>query len=169
LTLPTCRAATPRDARAGHAIRAAAAADLVARFGDGHWGTVLSLDATRDRAKLGELYLIEDSGAPVATFILNRRQPGWYHAAWFADPQARSGYLTHLAVRPESQRQGVGRHALAAAEALCRKAGLGALRFDAYQGPAGAGPFYVKCGYTLRFSNEFRGVGLDYYEKVLAP
>ncbi len=47
---------------------------------------------------------------------------------------------------------------------LCRTAQPQPLRFDAYQGPAGAGPFYVKCGYTLRHSNEFRGVALDYYE-----
>ena len=111
--------------------------------------------------------MVEDEGAPVATFILNRRKPVWYGNSWFADPRAESGYLTHLAVRPESQRQGLGRYALAEAEALCRTAGLAALRFDAYQGPAGAGPFYAKCGYTLRHSGTFRGVGLDYYERVL--
>jgi GNAT superfamily N-acetyltransferase len=127
------------------------------------------LSGTRERAKLGELYLIEDTGTSVATFILNRRKSGWYHDAWFADPTAKAGYLTHLAVRPESQRQGIGRCALAEAEALCRTAGLAALRFGTYQGPAGAGPFYVKCGYALRHSNTFRGVGLDYYEKVLFP
>ncbi|HEY1797353.1 MAG TPA: GNAT family N-acetyltransferase [Stellaceae bacterium] len=127
------------------------------------------MSGTRERARLSELYLVEEGGTPVATFVLNRRKPGWYHNAWFADPQAESGYLTHLAVRPESQRRGIGRHALAEAEVICRATGLAALRFDAYQGPAGAGPFYVKCGYTLRFSNRFRGVALDYYEKVLAP
>jgi GNAT superfamily N-acetyltransferase len=141
----------------------------VARFGEGHWGVVLSLSGTRERAKLGELYVIEDAGVPVATFVLNRRKPGWYHTAWFADPKAESGYLTHLAVRPEGQRRGIGRYALAEAEALCRAAHLAALRFDAYQGAAGAGPFYAKCNYTLRHSNKFRGVGLDYYEKVLVP
>jgi GNAT superfamily N-acetyltransferase len=140
---------------------------LVARFGEGHWAVVLSLSGTRERAKLGELYLIEDSGLAVATFILNRRRPGWYHDSWFADPGAKSGYLTHLAVRPESQRQGIGRYALAEAERWCRTADLAALRFDAYQGPAGAGPFYAKCGYTLRHSNKFRGVELHYYEKVV--
>lgn len=139
----------------------------MARFGDGHWAIVLSLSGTRERARLAELFLIEDAGIPVATFILNRRKPGWYHTAWFAEPDAACGYLTHLAVRPQRQRQGIGRLALAEAEQWCRTAGLAALRFDAYQGPAGAGPFYVKCGYTLRHSNEFRGVGLDYYEKTL--
>ena len=49
-----------------------------------------------------------------------------------------------------------------------RARGLKALRFDAYRGEVGAGPFYAKCGYTLRHSGDFRGVGLEYFEKVLA-
>jgi GNAT superfamily N-acetyltransferase len=149
------------------AIRAAAAADLTSRFGSGHWSLVVSVASVRERAKAGGVYLIEVAAAPVATFFLSDRKIGFYNAEWFADPAAEAGYLRDLAVHPDRQRQGIGRYALAETEALCRAAGLRAVRFDAYQGEAGAGPFYVKCGCTLRHSGEFRGVELDYFEKVL--
>ena len=34
-------------------------------------------------------------------------------------------------------------------EHLARRAGLRAIRLDAYKGPSGAGRFYKKCGYAL--------------------
>lgn len=162
-----CRQATPGDATVSRAIRFAAAADLSARFGPGHWSQVMPLGDIEEKIGAGLLYLIEADGSPVATFALGDLRIDFYQPAWFADPSADAGYLTDFAVLPTRQRQGIGRFALVEIEALCRSRRLSALRFDAYQGPAGAGPFYVKCGYIRRHSNEVRGVGRDYYEKVL--
>ena len=53
------------------------------------------------------------------------------------------------------------------AERLAQRAGLRAIRLDAYGGPAGAGRFYEKCGYRLVHTGEMRGVLLEYFEKVL--
>jgi hypothetical protein len=54
-------------------------------------------------------------------------------------------------------------------EHLARRAGLRAIRLDAYKGPSGAGRFYKKCGYALLHEGEFKGVALEYFEKSLPP
>jgi len=41
-----------------------------------------------------------------------------------------------------------------------------AIRVDAYDGPSGGGPFYVKCGFTEVGRTVYRGVPLVYYEFV---
>jgi GNAT superfamily N-acetyltransferase len=162
----TCRTARRGDAPAVHAIRAAAAADLTARFGEGHWSRVARADRIRDKAD-GSLHLIEQDASPVATFVLTDRKIGFYRAAWVADPKHRAGYLLHLAVHPSLQRTGIGRYAIGQAEQLARSGDLQALRFDAYRGEVGASAFYLKCGYRLVHSGEIRGVELDYFEKTL--
>ena len=42
-----------------------------------------------------------------------------------------------------------------------------AIRLDAYDGPAGAGGFYAKCGFTERGRVSYRATQLIYYEMLL--
>jgi GNAT superfamily N-acetyltransferase len=72
-----------------------------------------------------------------------------------------------MAVHPEHQHRGLGRRAMQQAQQLARQGNLRAIRLDAYQGPAGAGGFYRKCGYTLVHKGDMRGVGLEYFDKLL--
>lgn len=164
----SCRPAQGRDATDIRAIQAAAAAALTERHGAGHWSTPRSLGGIRTMAREGLYHLVQSAGVTVATFRLTPRRIGFYHLEWFAEPGAPAGYLLDLAVHPAWQGRGIGRFAMAQAEALCRAGGMTALRLDAYRGPAGAGPFYVKCGCRLVHCGAFRSVSLDYYEKVLA-
>ena len=74
-----------------------------------------------------------------------------------------------MTVRPDSQREGIGRWIMREIETLARRAKRSAIRFDAYDSPAGAGGFYVKCGYVRVHRGEIGGTALEYYEKDLAP
>jgi hypothetical protein len=51
------------------------------------------------------------------------------------------------------------------AESLAQEWGARAVRLDAYEGPAGAGAFYQKCGYRLVHAGT---LDLEYYEKTLS-
>jgi ribosomal-protein-alanine N-acetyltransferase len=74
-----------------------------------------------------------------------------------------------MAVRPDRQRRGVGRRSMELAEQIARRVGLRAIRLDAYAGPAGAGEFYQSCGYAMVHAGAFKGVALEYFEKLLPP
>lgn len=162
-----CRVATFVDARTIESIRRAAAADLTARFGVGAWSSVTSLRRIQQLAGRGQIYLVEEARVPVATFLLADRRPPFCRLDWFADRKAPACYMRHFAVHPERQGRGVGRLVLAEIERLARARGAEALRFDAYRGEAGAGPFYAKCGYAHVHSGSVEGVALDFYEKRL--
>jgi GNAT superfamily N-acetyltransferase len=169
LQAPSLRAAAAADVRTVQAILEAAAGQLTARFGIGHWSAVRSIEALRDYAADRVLYLVRAEGLDLGTLRLTARKIGFYRNRWFADPRDAAGYLLDMAIDPAHQRTGIGRRSMALAEDLARGAGLKAIRLDAYGGPAGAGPFYQKCGYRLVHRGEFKGVALEYYEKLLTP
>lgn len=164
----TLRQAASGDVQQVRTVLAAAAHRLTARFGHGAWSTVRTLRTLRKYADDGVLYLVEVEGDAVGTLKLTNRKIGFYHNDWFADPGAAAAYLMDMAIDPRHQRRAIGRRAMALAEEIARRDGFGALRLDAYRGPAGAGPFYRKCGYALVHQGEFRGVRLEYYEKPLS-
>jgi hypothetical protein len=56
---------------------------------------------------------------------------------------------------------------MASVPALARAWPADAIRLDAYDGPAGAGPFYVKCGYRPTGRVTYRGTALVYFEQLL--
>jgi predicted N-acetyltransferase YhbS len=170
MTSPTLADAVLRRARGDdvkrvRAILATAASDLTARFGEGHWSGVKSIETLRKYLDEGVLYVVESDKRIVGTLRLTDRKIGFYRNDWFADPAAKAGYLLDMAIDPAHQRQGVGRQAMAAMEDVALAAGVKAIRLDA--GLAGAGGFYQRCGYRLAHQGEFRGVGLEYYEKRL--
>lgn len=150
-------------------ILAAAADDLTARFGQGHWSGVRAMETLQTHAVAGDLYVVEAASIAVGALRLTERKIGFYKQDWFARPEDPAGYLLDMAVHPAHQNRGVGRRAMQLAERVAQRAGLLAVRLDAYQGPAGAGDFYKKCGYTLVHSGEIRGIGLEYFEKLLPP
>jgi GNAT superfamily N-acetyltransferase len=65
-------------------------------------------------------------------------------------PVRRPLYLLDMAVLPDLQGQGLGRRLLREAQAAAKSWPADALRLDAYDTPAGVGPFYAKCGWTER-------------------
>jgi len=78
-------------------------------------------------------------------------------------------YLTSIAVAPTCHRQGIGRQCLAEVARLARQWLADAVVLDAFHHPAaGAGEFYLKCGYREVGRVSYRHVPLIYFE-MLAP
>jgi GNAT superfamily N-acetyltransferase len=69
-----------------------------------------------------------------------------------------------MAVAPARQRQDVGRQLIEAAKKMTRDWPAHAIRLDAYDGLAGAGPFYARCGFEEVGRVSYRSVPLVYYE-----
>ena len=65
------------------------------------------------------------------------------------------------------QGQGIGRRCLEQAKSVASAVEAEAIRLDAYEGPAGAGGFYAKCGFRERGRVSYRATRLIYYEMLL--
>jgi GNAT superfamily N-acetyltransferase len=162
----TISIATEADAAAIAAVRTAAAERLTREFGSGHW----SLEAT-ERGVLQGLrtskVLIACRGSEVVGSLrLATKKPWAIDTAYFAVVR-RPIYLLDMAVLPSAQRQGVGRQLCDEARAVAKAWPGQAIRLDAYDSPAGAGPFYVKCGFHEVGRAAYRGVPLIYFEALL--
>jgi GNAT superfamily N-acetyltransferase len=149
-----------------NALHAAVAADLTARFGEGHWShdtlrRRLDVVPGRNRVRVGRY-----RGSILTTLRLQTKKPWAIDVAYFT-PVARSLYLTGMAVVVGRQRQGLGRAALADAHRIAKAWPADAIRLDAYDAPAGAGGFYAKCGYTERGRVRYTENPLIYYEVLL--
>ncbi|HEU0076227.1 MAG TPA: GNAT family N-acetyltransferase [Longimicrobiaceae bacterium] len=157
--------ATPDDVADVVALRAAAARDLTARYGRGHWSGEPAARGVLHQLRISRIWLARRGGEAVATFRLGTRKPWAIDPAYFT-PCAKPLYLTDLAVRPDRQRRGVGRGCLAEAVRLARGWPADAVRLDAYDAEAGAGGFYLACGFREVGRVSYRGVPLVYYERL---
>lgn len=158
--------ATVADAAALAVLATAAAEHLTAEHGPGHW----SADATaaeKHRAIVTSRVLVarDDTGI-VGTLRLTPNRP-WAIDDSFFTPVDRPLYLLDMAVDPRVQQQGIGRALLDQAAQVGRDWPADAIRLDAYDSAAGAGPFYVKCGFREVTRLEFRQVPLIYFERLL--
>jgi GNAT superfamily N-acetyltransferase len=156
------------DSDAGELTRlhAETAADLTARFGRGHWShasIVPRIDAApgRARVRVGRF-----RGRIVTVLRLQTKKPWAVDTSYFTDVR-RPLYLVGMAVAVAQQRRGWGRAAMEDAHAIARAWPADAIRLDAYDAPAGAGPFYAKCGYSERGRVAYKGNPLVYYERLL--
>src|ERR1044071_7302214 len=99
---------------------------------------------------------------------LATRKP-WAIDTGYFTPVKRPLYLTGMAVSVTHQGQGLGRLALDDARAVARAWPADAIRLDAYDAVAGAGAFYVRCGFTECGRVTYKGDPLVYYELLLGP
>jgi len=107
-----------------------------------------------------------DGAEVVGTLRLATKKP-WAIDLKYFTRAGRALYLTDMAVDPASQRRGVGRGLLHAAVEVARAWPADAIRLDAYDAAAGAGPFYAACGFREVGRASYRGVPLVYFEKLL--
>lgn len=159
--------ATDADSAAMTALRTGAAASLAARFGPGPWSPHavaprLGPVPGRSCVRVGR-----HDGTVVSALRLQTKKPWAIEVARFS-PAVRPLYLTDMVVDPAHQRRGLGRAALEDAMQMAMAWPADAIRLDAWDADAGAGPFYVRCGYTERGRVVYRGTPLIYYEKVLS-
>jgi GNAT superfamily N-acetyltransferase len=159
--------ASPSQAPTLAALRAAAARVLGARFGDGPWSTEPSERSVIGDFRSAEVWVARDGYDIVATFRLATRKPWAIDTSYFTESR-HPLYLTNMAVHPEVQRQGIGRLCLVQAEDVARARMADAIRLDAYDAEAGAGPFYARCGFREVARTMYRSTPLVYYERLLS-
>jgi GNAT superfamily N-acetyltransferase len=147
-------------------LRTAAAFRLTEEHGKGHWSTPVTEAAVRRGFAHARVLVARENGEVVGTLRLATKKP-WAIDLKYFTRAGRAVYLTDMAVDPAHQRRGVGRALLHEAFAVARGWPADAVRLDAYDAPAGAGPFYATCGFAEVGRGAYRGVPLVYFEKLL--
>jgi GNAT superfamily N-acetyltransferase len=161
----TFRDAVQGDAEELTALHAAAAADLTARFGSGHWSNFSAVRKVEGPTAVVRTRVGVERGRIVSTLRLQTKKP-WAIDVGYFTPVARPLYLVAMVVAVGRQRHGLGRQALQDAADVARKWPADAIRLDAYDAEAGAGAFYARCGYAERGRRHYKGNPLVYYELV---
>jgi len=157
--------ATEADAAEIARLRTAVAEDLSRQFGHGYWSSVVTETSVARGLPHARVAILRADDAIVGTLRLATKKPWAIDRAYFVEVD-RPLYLTDMAVWPERQRQGIGRRLIAHAQEVARAWPAGAIRLDAYDGLAGAGPFYARCGFAEVGRVTYRGVPLIYYEWI---
>ena len=160
--------ATPDDAAEIAELRSAANRDLTSRFGRGHWSSETTERGVRSAMRGAYVGIARRDGVAVGTFTLGTRKPWAIDRSYFTSV-TRPLYLTDMAVHPEVQRRGVGRHCIEEIVRLVREWPADAVRLDAYDADAGAGGFYARCGFREVGRVSYRGNPLVYFERLLEP
>ena len=159
--------ATPDDVPALVDLHVRVARDLTARFGPGHWSSEPTERGILFHLRISRIFVARSRGKIVATLRLSTRRPWAIDPSHFT-PVKRPLYLLDMAVEPKRQGTGLGGRCMALVPAIARAWPADAIRLDAYDGPAGAGPFYLKCGYRSVGGMSYRGTALLYYEQLLS-
>lgn len=158
--------ATEDDAPELAALHAAVAADMTARYGKGPWSYAPTEGVIASALRSSRVLVGRLDGAIVATLQLQTRRP-WAIERSAITPVPRPLYLVAMAVAPEMQRRGLGRQLVQEAVRVAREWPADSLCLDAYDAEAGAGQFYVKCGFREVGRGVFRGTPHIYYEMLL--
>jgi GNAT superfamily N-acetyltransferase len=158
--------ASDDDAEGVAAVLAAAARHLTSRHGRGRWSWTVGARSVLAGIRSSRVLVARERGRIVASLRLTTRRPGAIRPEPFT-PVKRPLYLVDMAVLPGRQGRSLGRLLLEHAEAVARTWPAEAIRLNAFAGPAGAGPFYARCGYREVARASHRGVPLIYYEHLL--
>ena len=159
--------ATKSDARALAALRSAVAQGMTQRFGKGHWSACPSKAEVVRQLRASHVLVARQGAEIIGTVRLVRVLPGVIDSSAFT-PVEKALYVLGLAVAPECRGQGIGRQLMDAAKDTARSWGAQALWLDAYEHEAGAGPFYVKCGFRKVGGTKNGEVPLCFYEWLVA-
>ena len=107
-------------------------------------------------------------GKRILTVLRLATKKPWAIDVSYFTPVTHPLYLTGMAVSVAHQGQGLGRLALEDACEVAVAWPADALRLDAYDAEAGAGPFYATCGFRERGRVVYKGDALRYYELLLS-
>src|ERR1700722_7526245 len=158
--------AVQSDAPAIAALHTAANEDLTQRFGQGRWSTVATEKGVLLAIRRSRVIVARKGKRIVGTLNLQTKKPWAIDVSYFT-PVKKALYLTGMAVLPVLQKQRVGRAQLEEAINQTRKWPADAIRLDAWDADAGAGPFYAKCGYREVAHVLYKTSPLIYFELVL--
>jgi GNAT superfamily N-acetyltransferase len=158
--------ATADDAPALAALHTEVAENLTRKHGQGPWSSKTSEKGVLYAMRTSRVFVARDESDIIATLQLTTKKPWAIDIKYFA-PCRRPLYVLAMAVRPDRQRQGIGRCCLQEAECLARAWPADAIRLDSYDAVAGAGPFYARCGMTEVGRVSYRNTPLIYYQLLL--
>ena len=158
--------ATLDEATAIARLQTRVAEDLTRQHGAGHWSAAVTGQNVANGIASSAVLVARDEGVVVGTLRLVAKKPWAIDPAYFANVR-RPLYLLSMAVEPARQRTGIGRRLLDEARIVGRAWPADAIRLDAYDHAAGAGPFYAKCGYREVGRVTYRSVPLRYFELLL--
>lgn len=159
--------ATEADVAEIAALRTAVAEDLTGRHGRGHWSSCVTERRVLRGLKTSRVLVARSAEGIVGTVRLATKKPWAIDLKYFVSVR-RPLYVHDLAVAPAAQRRGVGRLLMEEAKAVAREWPADSIRLDAYDHAAGAGRFYVKCGFREVGRVTYRGVPLVYFELLLS-
>jgi GNAT superfamily N-acetyltransferase len=154
------------DVPALAALHSAVAASLTRAYGEGHWSSSASEAIVRRGITTSKAIVARDATGIAGTARLDAKRPWAISPKPFAQVR-RPLYLIDMAVRPSLQRSGLGRLLIEQAVQIARVWPGDSIRLDAYDAPAGAGAFYLKCGFTEVARADYKGVPLVYFERLL--
>jgi GNAT superfamily N-acetyltransferase len=159
--------ATWGDVRALVALRTAVAEEMTEKFGEGHWSAVPGKADVERQMRASQVLVARRGDDIVGTVRLATARP-WAIDSISFTPVESPLYVLGLAVAPEARGQNLGRELMEAAKEAARSRPAGALWLDAYDHGAGAGPFYLKCGFRRVGRTQYREMPLVYYEWLAA-
>lgn len=155
--------ATPDDIGGIVAVRVRAAEDLTERFGGGHWSGHATERGVALDVRQGKVLVARRGSRVVGTLKLQTKKP-WAIDLSYYQAARRPWYLTNMAVDPSHQSKGIGKKCVLEAVRLVAEWGGDAVRLDAYDADAGAGGFYLKCGFIEVGRATYRVTPLIYFE-----
>jgi GNAT superfamily N-acetyltransferase len=156
-------AAQPDDGAAIAALHNVIAERLTSAFGKGHWSHRHTEHGVRSSMKRAKVFVARRGRDVAATITLATKKPWAIDRSCFSQV-TRPLYLLSMAVAPELQGQGLGRRCLDEARAIAKAWPADAIFLDAYDTAAGAGEFYLKCGFREVGRVTYKGTPLIYYE-----
>jgi GNAT superfamily N-acetyltransferase len=151
------------DARALAALRSAVARGMTERFGPGHWSACPSKAEVVRQMRASHVLVARRGAELIGTVRLVRAVPWAIDSSSFTTVE-KPLYVLGLAVAPDCREKGVGRQLMDAAKQAALSWDCQALWLDAYDHEAGAGPFYVKCGFRRVGRTEHRDIPLIFFE-----
>ena len=160
------RYATELDISALLTLQLAVDADQERRFGENRWSTAINERSVARGLRFSRILVAIRNGQIIGALRMETKKP-WAIDLRYFTPVGRALYLHDVNVDPRRQRAGVGRQLIEQAKVAAREWPVDAIRLDAYDGPAGGGPFYAKCGFTQVGRAVYRSVPLLYFESVV--
>lgn len=154
------------DAAALAALHNATAEALTRRYGSGPWSMSTTEKGVLFGLRHSRVVIARKGANIVGTLRLPTKKPWAIDVSYFT-PVKKALYLTHMAVTPSLQRQGIGRRLLEEAVKQARAWPANAIRLDAFDADAGAGGFYARCGFRECGRVTYRKAPLIYFELVL--
>jgi ribosomal protein S18 acetylase RimI-like enzyme len=142
------------------------AEELTRRYGCGPWSVITTEKGVLYGMRHSRVVVAKKGKNIVGTLQIVAKKPWAIDVSYFSKVK-KALYLTNMAVIPDMQRRGIGRLLLEEAARRARAWPADAIRLDAFDAEAGAGAFYIKCGYSEVGRVTYRKTPLVYYERVL--